>query len=188
MQSRISAQRTVIVALLIVIGVMIPMFSPVRLVSEPASFTLAIHTPIFIAMFISPLAAFAVVVGTTLGFFIGSYPSVIAARAASHVFFAVWGAWYLRRKPRILSSFWKTQAFSFVIGIIHAWAEVAVVGFFYMNGDTADTFYTANAVWLLVGLGSLVHGMVDFVVAQAAFKLLSAQKALRGVFISPQSL
>jgi niacin transporter len=46
-----------IAALLSAIGIIIPMFSPIKLVIEPASFTFASHVPIFIAMFISPVVA-----------------------------------------------------------------------------------------------------------------------------------
>jgi niacin transporter len=184
MQNRISVQKIVLVALLIAIGVIIPLFSPLKLVLNPASFTLASHVPIFIAVFISPAATLAVVIGTTLGFLIGGFPLVVVMRAASHVLFALLGSCYLQYNPQVLSSFLKTQFFSFVIGVIHAWGEVTVVCFFYMSGDAVGTYYTIGTVLLFVGLGSLVHSMVDFAIALAAFKLLTAQKTLQPLFVT----
>ncbi|GHV53805.1 hypothetical protein FACS1894216_12500 [Synergistales bacterium] len=113
---------------------------------------------------------------------------MIVARAASHVLFALLGAWYLRYRPNILSSFFKTQIFSFIIGIIHAWAEVTVVSFFYLNGGMAGTYYSAvTTILLLVGLGSLVHSMVDFVIALAVLKPLMARESLRPLFVISKS-
>ena len=63
------------------------MFMP-KIVLEPASFTLASHVPVFIAMFISPLVAFAVALGTTIGFLMSGLPVIIVMRALSHVVFA----------------------------------------------------------------------------------------------------
>ena len=70
----------VIAALLCAIGIVIPMFAP-KIILEPASFTLASHVPIFIALFISPPVALAVSVGTTLGFFFAGFPIVVVLRA-----------------------------------------------------------------------------------------------------------
>jgi niacin transporter len=187
MENRIFVQKIVLVVFLIVIGVIIPMFSPMKLVLEPASFTLASHVPIFIAMFISPLATLAVAIGTALGFLIGGFPSVVVWRAASHLLFALLGSWYLQVRPQILSSFFKTQFFSFAIGIIHAWVEVTVVCFFYVNGDIVDTYYTTvTSVLLFVGLGSLLHGMVDFIISLVILKFLMARNALQPLFVTFQ--
>ena len=60
--------KLTITGLLIALGVVIPMYSPVRIMLPPASFTLASHAVIFVAMFISPKVALAVAAGTTLGF------------------------------------------------------------------------------------------------------------------------
>ena len=78
----------VVSAILIAVGIIIPLFSPVRILIEPASFTLASHVAIFIGMFISPSVGVAVALGTTFGFFL-STPLVVALRAFSHVIFCV---------------------------------------------------------------------------------------------------
>lgn len=65
-----SVKRLTISALLIAMGIIIPMVMP-RITIGPASFTLASHVPVFIAMFISPVVAIAVSLGTG---FVFSYP------------------------------------------------------------------------------------------------------------------
>lgn len=47
----------------------IPMFSPLKIVIPPASFTVASQVAVFIAMFISPAVGISVALGTTLGIF-----------------------------------------------------------------------------------------------------------------------
>lgn len=64
-----SVKRLTISALLIAMGIIIPMVMP-RITIGPASFTLASHVPVFIAMFISPVVAIAVSLGTGFGFFL----------------------------------------------------------------------------------------------------------------------
>ncbi|MDR0819884.1 MAG: hypothetical protein LBN43_09985 [Oscillospiraceae bacterium] len=184
MQSRISTQKIIIAALLIIVGVAIPMFSPVKLVLDPASFTLASHVPIFIAMFISPILTLAVAIGTAIGFYVGGFTTVVTVRAASHILFALIGAYYLHYKPQVLSSIWRTLGFALIIGIIHAWVETTVVIFFYMGGDMSETGYTLNSVLLLVGLGGLAHSMVDFAIAFGLLKLLLTRKSLKPIFVT----
>jgi niacin transporter len=173
--------------LLIAAGIVISLFSPVRLQMEPASFTLALHVPIFIAMFISPIAAIAVAIGSSLGFFIGDFPPVIAWRAVSHVFFAFLGSLYLYFRPHIVSSFFKMQLFSFIIGLLHVWAEIIVVYLFYMDSGKSGIYYTRPDVFLLVGLGGLVHSVIDFIIAFVLIKFLAARKILKPLFSSFQN-
>lgn len=165
--------------LLIAIGILIPMIMPFKIMIEPASFTLASHVPIFIAMLISPGMAAAVAVGTTIGFFL-STPIVIAMRAATHLVFALLGSFYLQKRPVTLSSPVRVTLFSFVIGLIHAVCEVAVVTAFYFGGSMGEAFYTMGFVYtvvLLIGVGSVIHSMVDFAIALAVYKVLAKQRS-----------
>ena len=54
MQSKTNTFNLALTGMLIAVGIVIPLFSPVKIILEPASFTLASHVAIFIAMFISP--------------------------------------------------------------------------------------------------------------------------------------
>lgn len=168
-----SVKHLTISALLIGLGILIPMVMP-KIVIGPASFTLASHVPVFIAMFFSPVVAIAVVLGTTFGFFISTTP-IIALRALSHFIFAVLGAMYLQKHPELVLKNGKFslangrfQLFNLVIGIIHAAAEMLVVSAFYFMGNMPDTFYSQGylyTVFILMGIGGLIHSLVDFNIA-----------------------
>ena len=166
-------------ALLCAIGILIPMVMPIRLLIEPMSFTLASHVAIFIAMFISPASAIAVTLGTTAGFFLAGFPIVVVARAFSHIVYAVSGSVYLKKYPATAESIWRLAVFAVVIAIIHAVAEVAAVVPFYFGGTIGEGFYARGfvvGVIMLVGVGTIVHSIVDFAIARVIWQPL--KKAL----------
>ncbi|EGO5250377.1 hypothetical protein HP927_002415 [Enterococcus faecalis] len=177
-----SVKRLTISALLIAMGIIIPMVMP-RITIGPASFTLASHVPVFIAMFISPVVAIAVSLGTGFGFFLSATP-IIALRALSHLIFAVIGAVILQKHPEILINKegkftllnGKLQLFNVVIGVIHSAAELVVVSVFYTMGNLPGTYYTAGfmySIFLLMGVGGLIHSLVDFSIAYFLASTLS---------------
>jgi niacin transporter len=152
---------------------------------EPASFTLASHVVIFIAMFISPAMAFVVALGTTLGFFIGGFPIVIVLRASTHIVFALLGAFYLHKIATQRLSAVKMRLFSFVIAVIHALGELVVVSVFYFSGSISPAHLEQGfivSVLLLVGLGSVIHSMVDFEIARVIALPLRKTKPLAELF------
>jgi len=163
-----SILQITISGLLIAVGIAIPMFSPLKIILEPASFTLASHVPIFIAMFISPGMAAAVAFGTTIGFFFGGFPLVVPLRAASHILFATFGALYLRRAQETSRSVLILWVFSFCVALVHALCELIVVSMFYFSGSMGSAYYQQGflmSVLFLVGLGTVIHSMVDFKIA-----------------------
>lgn len=177
-----SGKRLTISALLIAMGIIIPMVMP-RITIGPASFTLASHVPVFIAMFISPVVAIAVSLGTGFGFFLSATP-IIALRALSHLIFAVIGAVILQKHPEILINKegkftllnGKLQLFNVGIGVIHSAAELVVVSVFYTMGNLPGTYYTAGfmySIFLLMGVGGLIHSLVDFSIAYFLASTLS---------------
>lgn len=160
-------------ALLCAIGIIIPIISPLKITMEPASFTLASHVAIFISMFISPTTAIFVSIGTATGFLLSGFPIVIVTRAASHIIFAVVGALILKKYPNILKSIKSAQLFSLAIGLIHGLCEVLVVIPFYFGNSMSSGYYAkgfVTSVVLLVGVGTVVHSMIDFYLAQAIWK------------------
>lgn len=177
-----SVKRLTISALLIAMGIIIPMVMP-RITIGPASFTLTSHVPVFIAMFISPVVAIAVSLGTGFGFFLSATP-IIALRALSHLIFAVIGAVILQKHPEILINKegkftllnGKLQLFNVGIGVIHSAAELVVVSVFYTMGNLPGTYYTAGfmySIFLLMGVGGLIHSLVDFSIAYFLASTLS---------------
>lgn len=158
-------------SMLCAVGIIIPMFSPIKVVIEPASFTLASHVAIMIAMFLSPGITITVCIGTTIGFFFGGFPITVVARAASHLVFATIGSYAIMKKPSLLTNIKQFTVFTFVLSIIHAICEVAVVMPFFFNGaDTSNFFYS---VIVLVGIGTIVHSMVDFFIAKVVYQAIA---------------
>lgn len=168
--------RMVVAALLCAVGILIPMFSPIKIRLDPASFTLASHVALFLAMFVSPGVAVAVSIGTTLGFFLAGFPITVVLRAASQIVFAVVGALYLRRHPDLALHPTRPQTllFSFLIGILHGVGEVLIILPFYFGGSMvayeAKGFFVS--VILLVGVGTVVHSMVDYGIASVIWSPL----------------
>ena len=165
--------KIVMSAMLCGIGIVIPIFMPLRFVMEPASYTLGSHVAIFIAMFISPVVAAAVSLGTTLGFFFGGFPIVVVLRAASHVVFAVAGALVLKKWPGTLSKLPSICLFSLCIALLHSIGELIVVAAFYFGNAVTEIWYSqgfAVSVLLLVGLGTVIHSIIDFALALVIWK------------------
>lgn len=167
-------KKMTLAALLSAIGILIPMYAP-SIQLEPASFTLASHVPIIIAMFISPSTAMAVAGITTLGFLFGGKLPVIVLRALSHLIFATLGAYYLKKKGNTLLSVKSTSIYAVVISFIHAISEVAIVTAFYWGSGMTSAYYEKGyliAVIGLVGLGTFIHSLVDFSIALFVWKPL----------------
>ena len=165
----------VIAALLCAIGIIIPMFSPLKILLEPASFTLASHVPIYIAMFISPAIAVSVALITGFGFLFAGFPIVVVLRALTHIVFAALGAIILKKKSNILHSASSTILFALVISVVHAISEVIVVTIFYWGNQMSEIYYNKGylvTVIGLVGLGTVIHSMIDFGIAAFVWKPL----------------
>lgn len=165
-------QKLTRTAMLIALGIVIPMLMP-KVSIPPASYTLASHVPVFMAMFISPGVAVAVALGTALGFFL-TLPVVIALRALSHVVFAVIGAYYIQRNPNLINKPKMLIVFNIIIGLIHAATESAVVALFFMAGPEHASVNYFTAVFLMIGVGGFIHSIVDFLLAQLLLKRLNA--------------
>lgn len=167
----IKTQKITRTALLIAMGITIPFVMP-KVSIPPASYTLASHVPVFIAMFISPGVAVAVSLGTALGFFF-TFPLVVALRALSHLVFAIIGAWYIQKVPHLLQNRKMLFAFNIVIAFIHAASESLVALLFFITNpaDVQVNYFTA--VFLMIGVGGFIHSLVDFFIAQNLLKRLA---------------
>ncbi|ALT81252.1 MULTISPECIES: hypothetical protein [Streptococcus] len=157
-------------AILLAFGILIPMVMPVKVVIGPASFTLASHVPVFMAMFISPQVAVLVALGTSLGFLFAGFPIVIVLRAVSHLLFAIVGAVLVQKRPSLLEKPLSTFFLALFLNFLHGLAEFIVVLVLTAGAHTGAAY-----VWSLVGLigfGSLVHGCIDFYIAYYLWKFL----------------
>jgi niacin transporter len=174
MNSKNSIQKMTIAALLSAIGIVIPMFAP-KFILEPASYTLASHVPVFIAMFISPYVAISVALISAMGFLLAGFPIVVVLRALSHVVFVAIGSFMLKKNPKLLSTVKGSAVFGLLMALIHAVSEVAVVTLFYWGNNVSSTYYDKGylfSVILLVGAGTIIHSMIDFTIAYVVWKPL----------------
>ena len=147
------------IALLCAVGILVPQIMP-RITIGPASYTLASHVAVFLAMFISPLAGVVVALITTLGFFLTGLPFVIVMRALSHVVFVALGAFILKKFPKTLQSPVSMVIFAVLISLVHAVCEVIVAGIIIFPG----AFTSGYLVTLIgfIGLGGFIHSLIDF--------------------------
>lgn len=174
----------VLSALLIAVGIIIPMYMPLKVMIEPASFTLASHVAIIVAMFVSPSVAIAVSLGTTIGFFLGGFPLAVVLRALSHIVWALAGSLYLKKNPDTFQHMGKSILFILAIGTLHAVCEVVIITPLYMSNALPAANYTNGylySIFALVGVGTLIHSSVDFVLSLAVWKVLVKTRSVSDV-------
>lgn len=182
-----SIYRMAVGALLIAVGILIPMIMPfpLKIAIPPMSFTLASHVAIFLAMFLSPAIAFGVAIGTTVGFVFSGLPPEVWLRALTHVVWAVLGAFYLKKNPELLHQPVKSVVFCAVVAVVHAALEVAVVLTLYFGGIAGAAQKWGEAgftgILLLVGLGAVVHSSVDFVLSALIWQPLRHVSGVQSV-------
>lgn len=166
----------VLCGVLCAIGIVIPMFMP-KIVLGPMSFTLASHVAIFLAMFVSPSLVIAVCVGTTIGFFLTT-PLIIAIRAASHIIFAIFGAFLILKNPNWLLKPSKIVLLNILLALVHAVGEVVVVSPLFLTGSIFKPAQLADGYMLsvicLVGVGTFIHSLIDFSIAICLWKPIKA--------------
>ena len=168
---KLNTRRLVVTALLIAFGIIIPTaFGFLRVILPPAfTATLTAHVPIFIAMFISPLSAIFTSIGTTLGFLASGLDPVVVVRAASHIVFAVVGAYMLAKKQNIILC-------GVVTAVLHAVFEALVVYVFLALGWTTSGDSFVKVAFYTTGIGTLIHHAIDYVIAVAIVKALLKAK------------
>lgn len=151
-------QEIVLGGLLTAFALVIPMaFGGVlSLVIPPFTATIASHVPIMLAMTVSPATAIMVGLGSTLGFLVKLGP-IIAARAFSHVIIGFIGATLYKQG----------RQFFYVLLItlpIHGLCEALIVLPFGLS------LYDAG---LVVGVGTMLHHVIDGAISLAVVKQLS---------------
>ncbi|MBC2580098.1 ECF transporter S component [Clostridium sp. DJ247] len=143
--------------LLTALAIIIPLtFGFLKIHAGPFSATLASHVPMFMAMFLGPGAAVMVGVGSGIGFLLTA-PAVIAARAFMHTFVGLAGAYLLKKDV----SFGKVIL---ITGPIHAILEALIV---------IPFGFSVYKFLVVVGLGTLIHHMVDGIISLGLVNALS---------------
>lgn len=176
-KNAVRIRKMCVAALLCAVAILIPMVSPIKIQIPPMSFTLGSHIAIFFAMFLSPVIALAVELGATLGFFLAGFPPVVVLRALSQVVFVALGAYALTKKPSILGSMSGVFLFGLATGVLHGMMEAVVVTAFWFSGMTMEGTFVSTVLGL-VGVGTLVHSMVDYYLALLIWQPVSRAAGL----------
>ncbi len=159
--------------LLTALAIIIPMIMPLKVVMPPFTATLASHVPLILAMFISPLSAVVVALGSGIGFLLTPLGPIVAARAALHVVFTFFGAYMIRKN-------FNFYLVLLVTLLLHALSDMAIVyvlsSWFNINviGDQAMGY-----VQYVIGIGTSIHHVVDYAIAVAI--AIPLTKAMPGV-------
>ena len=139
--------------------------------------TLTAHVPIMVSMFISPAAAAFVAIGSAIGFAFTGLPIVVTARAATHIVFAVAGAYMLKKMNVGFTA--KLIWVGFITLILHAIMEaVVVIPVLFIITENPDpaliygTAYTAGGV-------TLVHHIVDYIITIGILSALAKAKFVK---------
>ncbi len=169
---RNKTKELTLTALLTALAIIIPMIMPVKVLMPPFTATLASHTPLILAMFISPTAAIFTALGSAVGFYFALSP-IVAARAATHVFFTLAGAYMIKKN-------WSAIWVILVTLVLHSVSDMATVyiaaEFMGMPGLLNNQAMGYVQLWL--GLGTAVHHLVDFLLAYLIIIPLSKAKFL----------
>ena len=169
-------------ALLVAIGILIPAISPVKIPLGPAgSFTLASHVAIFLAMFISPFSATAVALGTTVGFWLAGFPFPIVLRALTHVVWAILGAMWLKKNPATLYRPGASALYCIVVALVHAALETVAIMVLFFSGSVVDKGGLWLTVFLPVGVVTLVHSSLDYIISILVWRPISSLKSVRTI-------
>ena len=141
----------------------------------PFSATLASHVPTMIACFVDPYTAILTAVGSACGFLI-KFPNqnglVIAARALSHIIFALFISFSIKKGMN------KYIAFS-IAAPIHAAAEaIIVMAMLPITGLPKDTSFLTLVLYLTF-FGTIVHHVIDSIISLSCVKALDANGLLR---------
>ncbi|HHW70431.1 MAG TPA: ECF transporter S component [Clostridiales bacterium] len=124
--------------------------------------TIAAHVPTLLAMAVSPGVAAMVAIGSGIGFILKVSP-IVGARAFTHIIFALVGAYYYKKGL----SYNKILLFT---APIHGLFESLIVLPFGWNLKQA---------FLACGLGTIVHHLVDGVIAVVIYQALLKASFLR---------
>ena len=169
-----TTQELTLTALLTALAIVIPMVMPIKVVMPPFSATLASHTPLIIAMFISPVAAIVTSLGSAIGFLFSLGP-VVSARAAMHVLFTLVGAIMIRKRM----NFFLTVAVTLVLHTLSDMGIVWAIASLFGMGEVLKGQGMA-AAQTVIGVGTSIHHLVDYAIAMVIVMPLS--KVFKNMF------
>lgn len=162
-----NTKKLTITALLTALAIAIPMVMPIKVVMPPFSATLASHTPLIIAMFISPAAAVITSLGSAIGFLFSLGP-VVSARAAMHVLFTVIGAMMIEDRK----NFYLTVLVTLILHTLSDMGIVWIIANIFGMGDILKG-QGMGIAQTVIGIGTSIHHIVDYAIAMVIVLPLS---------------
>ena len=170
-------KHIVIAGILTAFSLIIPLF-PFKLpFPQPFSVTFAAHVPTILAMFFSPLVALCTVIGSTIGFLVSLGP-IVAIRATSHIFFALLGAYMLKKNIN-------TYLVFVITAILHGLGEAVVVYLFGPMLGFANSISLTYLFETVFGI-TLFHHAVDCVISIVLLIALEKAKFLKNTGVLPK--
>ncbi|HEY8443218.1 MAG TPA: hypothetical protein VIL24_00205 [Clostridia bacterium] len=172
---KVNTKQIALTGVLIALSFVMPYFMPT--VTLPfTTFTLFSHMPVILAMFISPFTAVFASIGTAIAFFIKTNP-MVGLRAASHIFFTLPGAFAINKG--LINKGLSIILGALVLGVIHGAAEIVVVAAYLGAGGKSFTLYY---IMIEVGLITLMHHCVDYIVAFVVYQSCARARLLPNKF------
>jgi niacin transporter len=168
---KLKTKELTIASLMTALSIMIPLFMP-RLEIPPFSATFASHVPIIITMFISPVAALFTAIGSCVGFTISLGNPFITARAFTHIVFAVFGAYLIKKRYNLVLILLLTMI---VHSFFEAFVAVPIIRFVF---PALPVKTTTN----IVLYGTMIHHCIDFIIAIIILIPLSKAKFINYEF------
>lgn len=162
-----NTKKLTITALLTALAIVIPMVMPIKVVMPPFSATLASHTPLIIAMFVSPASAIITSLGSAIGFLFSLGP-VVSARAAMHVLFTFAGAVMIKKRK----NFYLTLLVTLVLHTISDMGIVWVIANMFGMGSILKDQAMDLVQWV-IAIGTSIHHVVDYALAMVVVMPLS---------------
>lgn len=155
----------------IVIGmsILIPFYTPFKLVIPPASYILFSYVPVFLALYYSRRLALCAVFSMSIALYSTHFPLSIVAECLSHLLLAIIGSTYIKNHADILSSVRSYIPFCIRMSCLVALGEMGVSMFiFFIKHDiTPNTIFVA---FILVGGVALVHSSIDGMIGYILYK------------------
>ena len=87
---------------------------------------------------------------------------------------------YLQKHPSLFSSLPQTAVFTLVIALLHALCEVLVVLPLYTGYGVSELVYL---LFGLVGIGTIAHSVVDFVLSLLVWKVLCHSSSVQQLVV-----
>jgi len=171
---KIKTKDLVLAALLVALSIIIPQLAFLRIPIPPTTVTISAHVPTIIAMFVNPVVAVCAALGSALGFFIAVPDPTVPLRALTHIFFALAGAFMVRKRVNIFTV-------AFFTMLIHAFLEVFAVSVFVTVVAEADAKFTVDYIWKIVGGFTAGHHIADFIISFILLKALNKAKFIGNI-------